>query len=178
MISQPTLTRAYTLAPSRYCTQWSSGINSSVSCCFQLSAHKKTTESLALYYRHPQIFSHIAPLQSKAPLPFCPNSTTLSPLFIQAPYRILPQPPAHLPASFVSPLSVIWRLGDSGDDGRGDDWGDNDIKWRKYSIKLQMIQCPSAPPKPPHQSESALLPPHLLSSSSCFTSLPSDLCVF
>lgn len=47
--------------------------------------------------------------------------------------------------------------------------GDNEIRRRKYSIMLWMIQCPSVPPKPPHQSESVLLPSWRPSSRSVHT---------
>ena len=77
--------------------------------------------------------------------------------FFLHPWFYLKGPPSRRSA-FLLPLSVIWRLRDNADDGSDDHWGDNDIKWRKYSIRHQMIQCPSVPQKPPHRSESALLP--------------------
>lgn len=48
---------------------------------------------------------------------------------------------------------VSWSADAESDDLQDD----NCIKWRKYSIRLQMIQCPSASLKPPHRSDSALL---------------------
>lgn len=105
------------------------------------TSKKNTSTSPALHYRHPHIFSQIVIFCKSQSLCYLSKQNIGIPSVYSESFSPQSLPPWS--ASAICARPVIWSLGNSADDGGDDDhWSNNDIRWRKYLIRLQMIQCP------------------------------------